>query len=163
MSSKFTKKNYTYRWYDDTQSCKISCPNSTSFWLEICYFYISQTKSSFDKVFYKIVYYHIIYMCDFFGDFRQLFYRGLYGFSQSCGLHQICSHYIKRKTKLTKTTTHWDVNHWETKGAHAFHRPHAPLGNGNKLNVVQRFIACRDPRLFVDEPLKKDTMFFTWG
>ena len=99
----------------------------------------------------------------FFGEFRQLFYCGLYGFSQSCGLHQICSHYIKRKTKLTETTTHWDVNHWETKGAHAFHRPHAPLGNGNKLNVVQRFIACRDPRLFVDEPLKKDTMFFTWG
>ena len=30
-------------------------------------------KSSLDKIFYKIVYYHIIYMCDFFGEFRQLF------------------------------------------------------------------------------------------
>ena len=29
-SSKFTK-NHTCRWYDDTQSCNISCPNSTSF------------------------------------------------------------------------------------------------------------------------------------
>jgi hypothetical protein len=34
--------------------------------LEICYFYISQTKFSLDKIFYKIVYYHTIYMCDFF-------------------------------------------------------------------------------------------------
>ena len=24
-------KNHTCRWYDDTQPCKISCPNSTSF------------------------------------------------------------------------------------------------------------------------------------
>ena len=49
--------------------------------LEICYFYISQTKSSLDKIFYKIVYHHIIYMCDFFGEFRRLFCRGLHGFS----------------------------------------------------------------------------------
>ena len=58
-SSKF-KKNHIFRCYDDTQSCKISCLNSTSFmryknnkfltnhldsfWLEICYFYISQMK-----------------------------------------------------------------------------------------------------------------------
>jgi len=33
--------------------------------LEICYFYISQTKSSLDKIFYKVVYHHIICMCDF--------------------------------------------------------------------------------------------------
>ena len=50
--------------------------------LEICYFYVSQTKSSLDKIFYKVVYHHIIYMCDFFGEFRQLFCRGLYGFSR---------------------------------------------------------------------------------
>ena len=31
---------------------------------------ISQTKSSLDKIFYKIVYHHIIYMCDFFHEFR---------------------------------------------------------------------------------------------
>ena len=30
------------------------------------YFYISQTKSSLDTIFFKIVYHHIIYMCDFF-------------------------------------------------------------------------------------------------
>ena len=50
--------------------------------LEICYFYISQTKSSLDKIFYKIVYHHIIYMCDFFGKFRRFFCRGLHEFSR---------------------------------------------------------------------------------
>ena len=44
-----------------------SCPDDL---LEICYFYISQTKSSLDKIFYKIVCHHIIYMCDFLGEFR---------------------------------------------------------------------------------------------
>jgi hypothetical protein len=29
------------------------------------FFYISQTKLSLDKIFYKIVYHHIIYMYDF--------------------------------------------------------------------------------------------------
>ena len=61
-----------------------SCPDDL---LEICYFYISQTKLSLDKIFYKFVYHHIIYMCDFFGEFRRLFCRGLHGFSRSCGLH----------------------------------------------------------------------------
>jgi len=50
--------------------------------LEICYFYISQTKSSLNKIFYKIVYHHIIYMCDFFGEFRQHFCRDLHEFSR---------------------------------------------------------------------------------
>ena len=45
-SSKFTKKNY---------------------------FYISQMKSSLNKIFYKVVYHHIIYMCGFFGEFRRPF------------------------------------------------------------------------------------------
>ena len=40
-----------------------SCPYDL---LEICSFYISQTKSSLDKIFYKIMYHHIIYICDFF-------------------------------------------------------------------------------------------------
>ena len=59
----------------------------SAFWFEICYFYISQTKSILDKIFYKAVYHHIIYMYDFFGEFRQSFCRGLHEFSQNCGLH----------------------------------------------------------------------------
>jgi len=35
-----------------------------------------------DKIFYKVVYHHIIYMCDFFDEFRRLFYRSLHGFLQ---------------------------------------------------------------------------------
>ena len=49
--------------------------------LEICYFYISQTKLRLNKIFYKVVYHRIIYMCDFFCEFRCLFCRGLHGFS----------------------------------------------------------------------------------
>ena len=56
-----------------------SCPDDL---LEICYFYISQTKSSLNKIFYKVVYHHIIYMYDFFGEFRQFFCRGLHKFSR---------------------------------------------------------------------------------
>ena len=41
--------------------------------LEICYFYISQMKSSLDKIFYKIVYHHIIYMCDFLVNLNNIF------------------------------------------------------------------------------------------
>jgi hypothetical protein len=47
-----------------------SCPDDL---LEIFYFYISQTKSSLEKIFYVIVYHHIIYICDFFCEFRRLF------------------------------------------------------------------------------------------
>ena len=60
--------------------------------LEICYFCISQTKSSLNKIFYKVVYHHIIYMCDFLVNLDDFFYRGLHGFLRSCGLHLICSH-----------------------------------------------------------------------
>ena len=56
-----------------------SCPDDL---LEICYFYISQTTSSLDKIFYKVVYHHIIYMCDFFDKFRRLFCHGLHEFSR---------------------------------------------------------------------------------
>jgi hypothetical protein len=45
----------------------------TTFWLEICYFYISQTILGLDKIFNKVVHYHIIYMCDFFKKIRRLF------------------------------------------------------------------------------------------
>ena len=54
----------------------------TTFCLEICYFYILQTKTSLDKMFYKVVYHHIIYMFDFFGEFRRLFCLGFHEFSQ---------------------------------------------------------------------------------
>ena len=56
-----------------------SCPDDL---LEICYFYISQTKSSLDKIFYKVVYHYIIYNCDFFGEFGRPFCHGLHGFSR---------------------------------------------------------------------------------
>jgi len=49
--------------------------------LEICYFYISQTKSSLDNIFYKVVYHHIIYMCNFYGEFKRHFYCDLHWFS----------------------------------------------------------------------------------
>ena len=56
-----------------------SCPDDL---LEICYFYVSQTNSSLDMIFYKVGYRHIIYTCDFLGEFRRLFYRGLHEFSR---------------------------------------------------------------------------------
>ena len=106
-SSKFTKKithvddmmihNFV-KYLVQTQTLFVRYKNNkflinhlTAFCLEICYFYILQTKSSLDKIFYKVVYHHIIYMCDFFGEFRRLFCRGLHEFSWSCGFHQICS------------------------------------------------------------------------
>jgi len=55
------------------------CPQNL---LEICYFYISLMNSSLDKIFYRVVYHHIIYMCEFFGEFRWLFCHGLHRFSR---------------------------------------------------------------------------------
>jgi hypothetical protein len=49
--------------------------------LDICYFYISQMKSSLDKI-YKVVYHHIIYMCDFLVNLDNFFCRGLHEFSR---------------------------------------------------------------------------------
>ena len=57
-----------------------NCPDDL---LEIYYFYISQTKSSLDKIFYKTVYHHIIYICDFFGEFRRPFYVVCTGFHET--------------------------------------------------------------------------------
>jgi len=56
-----------------------SCPHDS---LEICYSYISQINSILHKIFYKIVYHRIIYMCDFFGKRRWLFGHGLHRFSR---------------------------------------------------------------------------------
>ena len=47
-----------------------SCPDDL---LEICYFNISQTKLSLDKIFYKVMYHHIIYMWDFFVNLDNFF------------------------------------------------------------------------------------------
>jgi hypothetical protein len=71
-SSKFTK---TITHVDDIKIINFKperCPNDL-LKFEICYFYISQMKSNLKKIFYKVVYHHIIYMCDFFGEFRRLF------------------------------------------------------------------------------------------
>ena len=46
------------------------CPNDL---IEIYYFYISQTKSSLDKIFYKVVYHHIIYICIFLVNLDDFF------------------------------------------------------------------------------------------
>ena len=64
------------------------CPQDL---LEICYFYISQTNSSLDKIFYKVVYHHIIYMCDFLGEFRRLFAVVYTDFHEGRGFHHIHS------------------------------------------------------------------------
>ena len=51
---------------------------------------ISQTKSSLDKIFYIIMYHHIIYMCDFFGKFRQFFAMVCTGFHKFV----VCTRYV---------------------------------------------------------------------
>jgi hypothetical protein len=47
-------------------------------------------KSSLDKIFYKIVYHHIIYMCDFFDEFIQLFTVVCTGFHEVV----VCTRYV---------------------------------------------------------------------
>ena len=46
-------------------------------------------KSSLDRIFYKIVYHRIIYICDFFVNLDDFFYRGLHKFSRKLSFHQI--------------------------------------------------------------------------
>jgi hypothetical protein len=44
------------------------------------------------KIFYMVMYYHIIYMRDFFDEFRQLFCVVVCtGFHEGCGFHLIRS------------------------------------------------------------------------
>jgi hypothetical protein len=58
--------------------------------LEICYLYISQTNSSLDKMFYKVVYYHIIYGCVFFLVNLDYFFAIVCtGFYEGCGTRYI--------------------------------------------------------------------------
>jgi hypothetical protein len=63
-----------------------SCPDDS---LEICYFYISQTKSSLDKILYKVVYHHIIYIYDFLVNLDNFFAVVCTGFHEACGFHLI--------------------------------------------------------------------------
>ena len=79
-SSKFTKKNHTCRWYDDTQFCKISYPNSILF---VRYKNNKfQTKSSLDKIFPRLCIIISSTCVIFFGKFRRLFFRGLHRLSR---------------------------------------------------------------------------------
>ena len=50
-------------------------------------------KSSLDMIFYKVVYHHIIYMCDFFVNLNDFFAVIYTGFHEHCGFHHIRSHY----------------------------------------------------------------------
>ena len=50
--------------------------------IKITNFYISQTKSSFEKIFYKVVYHHIIYMYNFLVNLDNFFCSGLHRFSR---------------------------------------------------------------------------------
>ena len=74
-SSKFIKK-ITRRWYDDTQPCKISCPNSTLFVRYKNNKFLTNHLDSF--LAWNFLFLHVW----FFVEFRQLFYRGLHGFSR---------------------------------------------------------------------------------
>ena len=76
--------------------------------LEICYFCISQTKLSLDKIFYKIVYHHIIYMCDFFVNLDDFFTVICTGFHEGRGFHQICSLCV-----FTLILPSWMFWHWQ--------------------------------------------------
>jgi hypothetical protein len=62
-------------------------PKKLSDLLEIYYFYISQTNLSFDKIFYKVVYLHIISMCDFFVNLDNFFVVVCTSFHKGCGLY----------------------------------------------------------------------------
>ena len=53
----------------------------------VCYFYISQIKSSLYEIFYKVVYHHVIYMCDFFVNLDDFFNMVCTDFHEECGLH----------------------------------------------------------------------------
>ena len=53
-----------------------------------------QTKSSLDRIFYKVVYHHIIYMCDFCVNLDDFFVVVCTGFHESCGFHLICFFFV---------------------------------------------------------------------
>ena len=105
--SKFIKKNHTYRWYYDTQSCKISCSNLTSFvryknnkfqanklskWfvINLLFLYLTNEVEFGQDILKDCVSSYHLYVW-FFCEFRWLFCRGLHGFSWKFSFHQICS------------------------------------------------------------------------
>jgi hypothetical protein len=47
-------------------------------------------KSTLEKIFYKIVHHHIIYMCDFLVNVDDFFTMICTGFHGEIGLHLIC-------------------------------------------------------------------------
>ena len=59
--------------------------------LEIYYFYISQTKSSLDKIFYKIVYHRISTCVIFLVNLDDFFVVIYINFHENSGLHLIHS------------------------------------------------------------------------
>ena len=52
--------------------------------LKIYYFYILQIKSSLDKILYKVVYYYVIYMCDFLVNLNDFFAMICTDFHENC-------------------------------------------------------------------------------
>ena len=46
-------------------------------------------KSSLDRIFYKVVYHYIIYMCDFFLNLDDIFVVVYTSFHKDCGFHWI--------------------------------------------------------------------------
>ena len=120
---KYLVQTRLHLWYIKRTNFKPgSCPNDL---LEICYFYISQMKSSLEKIFYKIVYHHIIYMCDFLVNLDDFFAIICMGFHEVV----VCTRYVpifgaysvnhnfmktranhskKKSSKFTKKITHID-------------------------------------------------------
>ena len=114
------KKNHTCRWYDDTQSCKISCPNSTSYvryknnkfqarklskWFVI---FISQKRSRvWTRYFTKL--------CIIISSTCVIFLINLHNFFVivCTGFHEIvvCTRYVPDVlgTYLVQTTTSWKL------------------------------------------------------
>ena len=92
------QKNHTCRWYDDTQSFKISYSNSTSFvryknnkfltnhldsflaWKLLFLYLTNKVEFGQDILQSCVSSYHLHVW--FFGEFRRLFCRGLHGFSR---------------------------------------------------------------------------------
>jgi hypothetical protein len=49
-----------------------------------------------DKIFYKVVYHHIIYICDFLVNLDDFFAVVCTGFHEGCGFHLIrCPHTLQ--------------------------------------------------------------------
>ena len=91
----------------------------TTSWLEICYFYISQIKLSLDKIFYNVVYHHIIYICDFLVNLDDFFTMVCTSFYKYYGFHyihplytQLFIHSLAPKTQ-TCSPMWWIREQWQ--------------------------------------------------